>query len=288
MKQAVISIGLLVAALICYVAVGPFITVYEIKAGIENRDSEKLTDYIDFTTLRANIKDQLNAYLMQQMSTELKGNPFGALGIAIGGKLVEGMVDSFVTPIGLSNLAGGRTPQEASNHSQPLEPFKNARYIYDSWSRFSVWVTGEGGREARFVLTRYGLSWKLSNIVVPDLAGLLAGQRTPESAAPGVSLTPAPSVQNFLKIETIDTRVTEANDVWARYAWKLSVLNAGDESAQFNARIQWQDADGFVVDDDEEYGLSLSAHETQTFTGDKLISYPAASRVKQIAANISR
>jgi hypothetical protein len=32
---------------------------------------------------------------MMQAATELKGNPFGALGMAIGEKIVEGMVDAF-------------------------------------------------------------------------------------------------------------------------------------------------------------------------------------------------
>lgn len=122
-----------------------------------------------------------------------------------------------------------------------------------------------------------------------DFAGLKTSDQAngPNQAAgtdPGLALVP----QRSIKIESIDTRATETNDVWARYAWKLSVSNLSDEPAQFNAKIEWQDSDGFPIDDDEAYGLSLGAHETQTFTGNKLISYPAASRVAKVQAKISQ
>lgn len=282
MKKVLISVGILVVAVFGYAAAGPFITMHEIKAGIENKDTEKLADYVDFPTLRANMKDGFYSYMVQQGTTEFEGNPFGPLGIALEQKVIEGAVDSSTTPFGLSNLASGRPPLQASDGPQLPEPFKNALYGYDSVNRFSIWVAGDGARKVRFVLTRHGLSWKLSNIVVSGFA-----QRTPEGGVAS-GFKSAQPVQDFLKIDAIDTRITENNDTWARYAWKLSISNHSDEPAQFDARIQWQDSDGFVVDEARQYGLSLNAHETQTFTGYELISYPAASRVEQVTANISR
>ena len=89
-------------------------------------------------------------------------------------KLVEDMVDTFVTPSGLANLLEGKKPLQSEGSEQSpgsgtprLEPFKNARYTYDSTSKFSLWVKDGNGGEIRFVLTRDGLAWKLSNIVLP-------------------------------------------------------------------------------------------------------------------------
>jgi hypothetical protein len=298
MKNVGIFATLLIVAVVSYVAAGPLITLHEIKTGIQDQDSEKLASYIDFPALRENLKEQFSAYVMQQASTDLKGNPFAAFGMLLGAKIVDSAVDSFVTPSGLSKIAAGKNPQDSSGMPQSsgpetVEPFKNARYSYDSPSRFSAWVRLENGGDARFVLSRDGLSWKLTNIIIPIGAGGMSGNASTASATP-IPLTapssPASPVvpPGSLKIEAIDTRATETNDVWARYAWKLTVSNSGSAAGEFNVRIEWQDADGFVIDEDEESGLAIDANDTHTFTGDKLISYPAASRVSKIEANITQ
>jgi len=290
-NKTIVFIGLVIIAIVGYVAIGPFVTIHEIRVGIEEQDSEKLAANIDFPALRQNLKEQFNAYIMKQAATELKDNPFGALGMAIGEKIADGMVDASVTPSSLSNLAAGKQPQRvndssrSSGHGHGIELFKNARYSYDGPSRFSARITAESGGEIRFVFTRDGLSWKLSNIVVPIGAESSAGLDATASTVSG-GTTPSVTSPNSLKIETIDTRATETNDVWARFAWKLTVTNSGGEPIQFSVRIEWQDRDGFIIDEDEAYHLSLDAHQTHTFTGDKLISYPAAARVSKIQAKV--
>ena len=179
MKKTLIFAGLIAAVLVVYAGVGPLITIHQIKSAVEQQDSEKLSEYVDFPTLRTNLKEQLNAELMKQAATGLKDNPFLALGLAFTPKLVEGVVDSFVTPSGISNLMAGKKPQQAekeqpasgSDGTKRWEPFKNSRYTYDSSSKFSVWVKDDKSDEIRFVLTRDGLSWKLSNIII---AGFLS------------------------------------------------------------------------------------------------------------------
>jgi len=174
MKKIIGFVVLFAIAIAGYAAAGPFITLHQIKSGVEKQDSEKLSEHIDFATLRTNLKEQLNALVMKQATSELKDNPFAALAMGFASKLVEGMVDSFVTPSGLANLMEGKKPQRGQESEQPAgsstqkrEPFKDARYTYDSSSKFSVWVKDENGEEIRFVLARDGLSWKLSNIIVP-------------------------------------------------------------------------------------------------------------------------
>lgn len=281
-------------AIVGYVAIGPFVTIHEIKTGIENQDSEKLASNIDFPALRENLKEQFNAYMMKQAATELQGNPFGALGMAIGEKIVDSMVDASVTPSGLSNLAAGRKPLQVNGRSpspssgQGFELFKNAQYNYDGLSKFSARVIAESSGQVRFVFTRDGLSWKLTNIIVPIGAESSTGLDNAAATASGGTSGPVGPPPSPFKIEAIDTRATETNDVFARYAWKLSVSNSAGEPGEFNVRIEWQDADGFVIDEDEAYHLSLDAHETRTFTGYKLISYPSASRVSKVEAKMSR
>jgi hypothetical protein len=163
-----------VIIIVGYVTAGPFITIYQIKSGVEDQDSEKLSEHIDFTSLRTNLKQQLNALVAREAASGSHDNPFAALAMGVAAKLVEGVVDTFVTSSGLANLMEGKKPLQSEGSEQSAgsgtvrhELFKNARYTYDSTSKFSVWVKDGNGGEIRFILTRDGLAWKLSNIVVP-------------------------------------------------------------------------------------------------------------------------
>jgi len=183
MKKAVALVALLAVAIVGYVAAGPHLTLHQIKRAIKEQDSEKLAQNIDFPILRQNVKEQLNVIIMKQTFSQMGENPFAALALDFVSKLIDGMVDSFVTPPGLANLMEGKKPQQeattegseaipAQSIDEKRELFKDARYTYDSTSKFSVWVTvNEGekitGEKIRFVLTRDGLKWKLSNIVIP-------------------------------------------------------------------------------------------------------------------------
>jgi hypothetical protein len=96
---------------------------------------------------------------------------------------MEGMLDSFVSPAGLAELAKGRIPSdepeppkppsdasepEPSEKSEmPEQPFARARIDRESLDRFSVWVPAEDGGEIRFVFRREGIGWKLTEIVLP-------------------------------------------------------------------------------------------------------------------------
>jgi Protein of unknown function (DUF2939)/zinc-ribbon domain len=188
--------GLILLAVVGYIAFGPFITVHEIKSGLEDQDSGRLAAYVDFPRLRANLKAQLNAIVMRQAATESRENPFGAPGMALGSKLVDSMIDSFVIPSGLKNLAAGQAvpaeqtaDSESSNHTSAREHtpqlFHEARYRYDSLSNFSVWVGSRGPDQVRFVLSREGLLWKLTNIVVPVALTGATARATPESKISG-------------------------------------------------------------------------------------------------------
>ena len=74
-------------------------------------------------------------------------------------------------------------------------------------------------------------------------------------------------------------KVTEQNDVYWRFAWRLPLKNKSDSQARFTAIIKFLDADGFEVADDHAYGLSLGPGEEREFTGATLIKLPAAATV---------
>ena len=112
--------------------------------------------------------------------------------------------------------------------------------------------------------------------------------RGPERGASALpTATPRPTRQpaasNF-EIISIDSRVTESNNVWWKYAWILEVSNQGDEDILFNAEIQFQDEDGFVIDTAYAFNLVIRAGETKKFSDSILISTPGAASVANIYA----
>jgi hypothetical protein len=184
MKRIAWIIGLVALLLALWIGAGPYLAVADIERGINDKDSERLAERVDFPTLRQNLKDQLKVTILKSAAKELEDNPFGALATGLATTLVDGLVDAFITPAGLASLMDGERPsigsipsRAASSPVQTPEPdqaqtqdrdlFKNARHSYDSLSRFSVWVPGKDGRETRFVLQRDGLSWKLVNVILP-------------------------------------------------------------------------------------------------------------------------
>jgi len=176
MKKSIWIVGIIMVLIIGYVAVGPFLTISAIKTSITNNDSEKLSENIDFQALRQNMKDQLNIIVLKNATAETKNNPFAALMAGFATKMVDGMVDSFVTPSGLASLMEGKKPNKSQTGDTSSPPkkdklFKNASFSYDSISEFSIHVPDDNGEEARFILKRNGLSWKLVNIIIPKDLG---------------------------------------------------------------------------------------------------------------------
>lgn len=184
MKRIAWIIGLLALLIALWIGAGPYLAVADIERGINDKDSERLAERVDFPTLRQNLKDQFKVTILKSATKELEDNPFGALATGLATTLVDGLVDAFITPAGLASLMDGerpsvgsvpsraesrptQTPEPDQEQTQDRDLFKNARHSYDSLSRFSVWVPGQDGRETRFVLQRDGLSWRLVNVILP-------------------------------------------------------------------------------------------------------------------------
>lgn len=114
-----------------------------------------------------------------------------------------------------------------------------------------------------------------------------AGQGSDAPSKPISNSSPErPQPQETLKwaILNIDSRVTESNSSWQKYAWRLELENGEDYPLVFNATIEFQDSDGFIIDTDREYGLHVPANSSKVFTGSTLINVPGAYRVAKTYA----
>jgi hypothetical protein len=132
-----------------------------------------------------------------------------------------------------------------------------------------------------------------SNVAMLKQARLAAkyGIAAPDApVSPAAVGRPAPSApepqEARLEIVKIDARVTERNSSWSKYAWLLVVKNRTLEQVGFNAKIEFLDRDGFVIDDDSAYNLGLGPGEEQTFRGYSLIGAEIAGNVASVNARV--
>lgn len=89
------------------------------------------------------------------------------------------------------------------------------------------------------------------------------------------------------EIEEINAKVTETNDTWWRFAWRLTIRSSGTKDQVFDATIEFQDADGFIIDSDRGSGLHVPAGGQETFTGFALVRVPGANRVAKTYAKVT-
>jgi len=168
-----VALALLLAV---YVAAGPLLTIHAIRNAVQNEDSRALSRQVDFPALRASLRLQLADAIVREAGPDLHSNLLGAIGLRLAGSAAGTGVDMMVTPVGLSalmrgqrlwSLAGGASPTQVRPDAEREPPLADAHYRYHSPSRFTATVRDDRDRPIEFVLTRKGLSWKLSDIRLP-------------------------------------------------------------------------------------------------------------------------
>lgn len=180
MKKWLSLFLVVIIALAAYVGAGPYLTVRAIRTAVKEQDTAALAKQIDFPALRASLKAQLLDALVREAGADVQANPIGAFALTMATGVINGTVDAMVTPVGLAGVMEGRRlwrntrdsfnrPQvDANGESVPEpEPLHDARYRYESLSRFTATIEDDSGKPIVFVLRRNGLQWKLADIRLP-------------------------------------------------------------------------------------------------------------------------
>lgn len=178
MKKWIALTLLVLALLLGYVAAGPFITINAIRGAIQSQDSSTLAAHVDFPVLRNNLKAQVDDYLVRRAGPDLQSDLFGALAVRLASGVAGGAVDAMATPAGIGALLQGRSVwnrisgggvrrNDSYANAPPRDPLQGAEYRYETPSRFTATVLDEDGEPVVLVLTRKGLSWKLTDIRLP-------------------------------------------------------------------------------------------------------------------------
>lgn len=176
MRRLWIPTIIIAIAVAGYFYFSPYLAVRDLRVALVESDAAGLDEVVDFPQLREGLKAQLNAMMLKETASELDANPFGALAVGLGSKLVDSLIDAIVTPHGLATLSRGDSSQHESlnissasprSSTPPKRPFENARLSHDSLSRFSMRVPDDKGGEIRFIFRRTGVKWRLADVLIP-------------------------------------------------------------------------------------------------------------------------
>lgn len=183
----------------------PYYTIYQIKQAVEQQDENKLARYVNFFVLKQNLKSQLQVKLQQHVEQQ-NGSFFGMLALATTEKTLDRLLDQLVSPSTILLYMNGKRPFErklnaiggwsqnqkkpqtmpvlvventvtkqsmsksSTSDSKDLNTFKSNKHwttSFDSLSKFSVFQQRDNGTQIRYLLTRSGAGWQLSNIILP-------------------------------------------------------------------------------------------------------------------------
>lgn len=174
MKKVLISLLLFFVLVFTFLVLGPFLTLYSLKESIEEKDSSKLSKNIYFPELRSNLKNQINLSLSDRINKKLNENPLRFLAEELADIVVDETLDVFLTPDGLGRLIDGEDPSSIIRNNKKLdkkddgiEVLESIRFKYQSVYRFIVLINTVNNKQIILHLDRFGIRWKLVNIVLP-------------------------------------------------------------------------------------------------------------------------
>lgn len=174
-KLSLVAVILVVTGMGFYLT--PHLSVYNLKKAADNKDSEALSNYVDYPSLRESLKANFNAKMASDVAKSNGRNPFKALGAVFAKVLVNPMIDAFVTPESIAMLLKGKKLYinksgsiSKRTNSSSEESNTDISMSYRGFNRFVVKFKGKDSSEdpVALIFKREGLiSWKLSALRIP-------------------------------------------------------------------------------------------------------------------------
>lgn len=195
---AIIAIMTIIVLIGGYFYASPYLVLNSIKSAVKSGDSEKVSAYIDFDSVRQSFKDQMNAYMVKEMASK-KTDGFEALGTMMASAMVDKMVDAVVTAEGMTLILQGKNVKDSitdnsgetkASESQDQHLDYSTRYL--SMNKFEVTLKRkDNDKELKVIMERDGLSWVIKKFVIPMNSNNVA-QPTATTAE---TMEPTPSVK---------------------------------------------------------------------------------------------
>jgi hypothetical protein len=105
MKWGLIAVLVIAVGFGTWYVASPWLALNSLKSAAEAGESSELQSRVDFPAVRESMKSQLKAEMAVELAKDKDTtNPFNALGSILAMGMVDGMIETFVTPEAISNL----------------------------------------------------------------------------------------------------------------------------------------------------------------------------------------
>jgi len=177
-KTSAIAIAAAVATSLAFSSyASPYWTLHQMKAAIEVKDADRLSEHIDFPALRESFKGQMMTMMNKRMaSPEMANNPFSGIGQMMAVALINPLIDAAVSPAGVLAMMESGKVRPATPGTPKADPAASGEPVtqekldysvdYQGWNKVAISRPGQDA--GRFILKRTGLwSWQLSALELP-------------------------------------------------------------------------------------------------------------------------
>lgn len=190
MKKLSVLLILAILALVGWFFASPYWTLYQLKTAVQAQDIDGMVQYVDFPSVRNDLKDQLKSELSNNIQPT-ENNGFEMLGTAIVMAAVDGMIDQMITPNAIKTVLEGKTLADNlgkslnsnglddnaddstdanADNATPAETAPKLQFDtdYQNANQLAVNIRTEDQKDAKVILTREGLfGWKITQIKLP-------------------------------------------------------------------------------------------------------------------------
>lgn len=175
MNKKLIGALIAIVVVICgYLYATPYLALNNIKKAAQAGDSDTVSKYIDYPSVRQSFKDQMNAMMMKEVQKQ-ENDGFAALGAMLASAMVDKMIDAVVTPEGMTLMLQGKDLKQSisgsaneSAESKQDEHQPDYETSYTSFNDFQVVIKDPNkSKEVKVLMVRDGLSWKIHKLAIP-------------------------------------------------------------------------------------------------------------------------
>ena len=144
----------------------PYLTSQELQDAFHASNTKKIDELVDFNSVRQSVSTQLSP------QTKQDDGILATIGKKLATGAIELVVDAVVTPEGLAQIMDGNTKgANKRNGSEIAEDHLDYNMYYVNLNRFHIDVvsTEDSTVVATFVLTRSGINWIVTEILITNL-----------------------------------------------------------------------------------------------------------------------
>jgi len=176
----------------------PYLAFYNVQTAVDSRNTEKLAEWVDYSGLSQDIKDQLDAQWSEASASQISNTPYAKSAEPAGRAQVDKMIAALVTPEAVMGFAKGETgligswaggsskaPAAGDAAEDPWAELgldmesvnkvmgsvngvlAQGELSYTGISSFTATIKADNGESFGFIYERNGIGWKLSRITLP-------------------------------------------------------------------------------------------------------------------------